>query len=103
MRLTSRPARGKSRRRARHASVNPRLIFDCGMHRAGDTEFYLKKGYRVVAVEANARLCTEAAQRLASWVDAGQLFIVPFAITEAFGTRVFYINHTQDDWSSLRE
>ena len=31
------------------------LIFDVGLHRGEDTEFYLKKGFRVVAFEANPR------------------------------------------------
>ena len=29
------------------------LIYDVGMHRAEDTEFYLAKGFRVIAVEAS--------------------------------------------------
>ena len=32
------------------------LIFDIGMHIGQDTEFYLKKGFCVVAVEANPKL-----------------------------------------------
>jgi hypothetical protein len=33
--------------------MHPDLIYDLGMHRGGDTQFYLEKGFRVVAVEAN--------------------------------------------------
>ena len=29
------------------------LIYDVGMHRGEDTAFYLRKGFRVVAVEAD--------------------------------------------------
>jgi len=29
-----------------------KLIIDVGMHKGYDTEFYLRKGFRVVAVEA---------------------------------------------------
>jgi hypothetical protein len=32
--------------------LHPDLIFDVGFHRGEDTDFYLKKGFRVVAVEA---------------------------------------------------
>ena len=32
------------------------LIYDVGMHNGADTAFYLAKGFRVVAVEANPEL-----------------------------------------------
>ena len=32
------------------------LIFDIGMHKGEDAEFYLRKGFRVVAFEADADL-----------------------------------------------
>ena len=33
------------------------LIFDIGCHLGEDSEFYLRKGFKVVAVEANPELC----------------------------------------------
>ena len=36
------------------------LIMDVGMHRGEDAEFYLKKGFRVVGVEANPELVADA-------------------------------------------
>ncbi len=32
------------------------LIYDVGLHRGEDAEFYLRKGFRVVAFEANPDL-----------------------------------------------
>ena len=32
------------------------LIFDVGLHTGQDTAFYLKKGFRVIAIEANPLL-----------------------------------------------
>lgn len=40
--------------------MNPDLIFDLGMHHGHDSEYYLKKGFQVVAVEANPLLCARA-------------------------------------------
>ena len=40
--------------------MDANLIFDLGMHRGEDTELYLKKGFRVVAVDADAELCEQA-------------------------------------------
>ena len=31
-------------------ACDPTLIYDVGAHRGEDTEFYLKKGFRVVAI-----------------------------------------------------
>jgi spermidine synthase len=43
----------------------PNLIYDIGMHDGSDSEFYLRKGYRVVAVEANPKLVEACRERLA--------------------------------------
>ena len=32
------------------------LIYDVGMHKGEDTEFYLRKGFRVIAIEADPDL-----------------------------------------------
>ena len=37
--------------------VDRSLIFDVGCNDGQDSDFYLKKGFRVVAVEANPALC----------------------------------------------
>lgn len=46
------------------------LIFDIGMHRGEDSEFYLRKGFRVVAVEAIDSFCRTVAERLVESVPA---------------------------------
>jgi FkbM family methyltransferase len=77
------------------------LIYDVGMHRAEDTEFYLAKGFRVVAVEASPDLCEAAAVRLREYVDSGQLTIVHAAVAEIDGPVDLYLNpHTE--WNTIR-
>ncbi len=39
----------------RDEAMNKSLIIDVGMHTGRDTEFYLKKGFEVIAIEANPR------------------------------------------------
>lgn len=77
------------------------LIYDVGMHTGKDTEFYLKKGFRVVAVEANPALVEKAKQKFAKEIQAKQLIIVDKAISEQQGKIKFYINETKDDWGSI--
>ena len=58
------------------------LIYDVGIHQGQDTDYYLKKGYRVIAFEANpenARFCRE---KFADAISDGRLTIVEGAITD---------------------
>ena len=94
----------------------PDLVYDIGLHHGQDTDFYLKKGYRVVAFEAdpaNAEVCR---RRFAEAIDAGRLTIIEGAVTEDFsgngspGEVKFYKNadhslwgSTSDDWAIRNE
>ena len=77
-----------SRKRLR-TLIKSDLMFDVGMHKGEDSEFYLKKGFRVIAVEAVQSLCTAVSERLADSVAAGRLVIVNKAIAETPGARAF--------------
>ena len=80
-----------------------RLIFDVGMHVGKDTEFYLKKGFRVVAVEANPRLVEFVSRRLRPYIAEGALRIYPVAIGERDGRIPFFVNRQKDDWGTASE
>ena len=58
------------------------LIYDVGMHKGEDTEFYLRKGFRVIAIEANPELTRLCKDRLKTFVDQGQLKILEGAIVD---------------------
>jgi FkbM family methyltransferase len=77
------------------------LIFDLGMYDGADTQFYLEKGFRVVAVEANPQLCEISQTKLAPYVLAQQLCILNVGIAEKRGTSTFYINQSRPDRSSF--
>jgi FkbM family methyltransferase len=76
------------------------LIYDLGMHEGHDTDFYLKKGFDVVAVEANPEMAQRGRKRFEDAIKAGRLTIVEAAIYEKPGTIPFYVNDTVSDWSS---
>jgi FkbM family methyltransferase len=78
-----------------------RLIFDVGMHTGQDTDFYLKKGFKVVGIEANPRLAAQCAARFRSEIDQQRLIILNLAIARQPATLPFYINLTHSEWSSL--
>ena len=51
------------------------LVFDLGMHDGTDTEYYLKKGFRVVGVDANPRLTNSVRERFRSEIADKRLFV----------------------------
>ncbi|MGF1552940.1 MAG: FkbM family methyltransferase [Paracoccaceae bacterium] len=76
-------------------------IFDLGMHRGLDTRFYLDKGFRVVALEANPALVAEARGAFAPEIADGRLAIEDRALwSDEAGTIAFWVNSEKDDWSS---
>jgi FkbM family methyltransferase len=76
------------------------LIYDVGMHTGQDTDYYLKKGFRVIAVEANPALCADAAINFSREIETGQLILVPKAIAAGSGTISFFINKDRSVWGT---
>ena len=66
------------------------LIYDVGMHEGKDTEFYLRKGFRVVAIEANPELADKVRNRLSADVESGRLTILELAISDRDGLADFW-------------
>lgn len=68
------------------------LVFDIGMHRGEDSAVYLRKGFRVVGVEAVPALAAESSATLAAHVGSGRLTVVNAAIAERPGPIRFYLD-----------
>jgi FkbM family methyltransferase len=79
------------------------MIFDIGAHIGEDSDFYLRKGFRVVAVEADPALCRGLRQRFSNEIIAGRFILVDRAIAEKAGTVNFFVNSAATIWSSIRE
>jgi hypothetical protein len=80
--------------------IDQQLIFDIGAHSGEDTEFYLKKGFSVVAVDASIDYRKAVAGWLHAYVETGQLRVLNLCIAEASGTVDFYSNDTNSIWST---
>jgi len=77
-----------------------RLIYDVGMHNGSDTEFYLRKGFDVIAIEANPEYVARARQRFDVEITAGRLIVYDVALTDVPGEVAFFV-HEHDDWSRM--
>ena len=82
--------------------IQNNLIFDIGLHKGFDANFYLRKGFRVIGVEAREDLCEIARQNNSQYIANGRLEIVSGALYDVSGASVeFFINDHKDDWGSL--
>ena len=85
------------------------LIYDVGLHKGEDAEFYLRKGFRVIAFEANPELIAFCRKQLGEYLRQGQLSIVEGAVVgpevvEAGNRTVkFYKNTDLSVWGTVRE
>jgi hypothetical protein len=79
------------------------LIFDIGMHNAVDAEFYMKKGFRVVGVEANPTLSDAVKRKFAVDIAEERLVVENVGISNVEGVLKFYLNDDVDEWSSFEK
>lgn len=77
------------------------LIYDVGFHRGEDTEFYLTKGFKVVAIEAHPALYNAGREKFASEIESGRLVLLNVAVAEVSGPISFY-ESDNDVWGSIR-
>lgn len=77
--------------------VENTLVYDIGLHVGTDTAYYLRKGFRVVAIEANPLLAEEGRRRFAAEISDGRLTILNIGIAAEEGEAEFWVC---DDWSA---
>ena len=78
------------------------LIYDLGAHDGDDTDFYLRKGFRVVAVEANPHLASRLADRFAGYVPAVRAQVVGKAFAAAGRNSInLFVRDDKTVWSSI--
>jgi FkbM family methyltransferase len=85
----------------RNKDLEKDLIFDAGSHTGQDTAFYLKKGFRVVAIEADPSLCEHLEQRFRRAIHNHRLTIVNKAIASEQGLVSFYRNLDESVWGTI--
>jgi FkbM family methyltransferase len=77
------------------------LIYDVGFHHGEDTEFYLNKGFKVVAIEAHPALYQAGREKFARYVESGRLILLNVAVAETSG-RISFFESDNDVWGSIR-
>jgi FkbM family methyltransferase len=80
-----------------------KLVYDIGFHEGQDTAYYLKKGYRVVAVDADQALIARGNEQHAAAINRGQLTLVGKAIYEFDDREVEFFISDNSEWNSLNK
>ena len=77
------------------------LIYDVGFNRGEDTEFYLSKGFKVVAIEAHPVFYRVGREKFAHDIESGRLVLLNVAVAETSGPISFF-ESDHDGWGSIR-
>ena len=77
--------------RSAHMEAQSDLIYDVGASGGDDSAYYLHKGYRVLAVEADPRSVSRLEQRFSAELQQGRFTLVPLAIADAEGEAIFWV------------
>lgn len=91
----------------KHTKKHEDLVFDVGMHKGEDTDYYLKKGFSVIGFEADPDLAAYCRSRFSREIENEKLIIVQGAIVELppgetknKGIR-FYKNKENSVWGTV--
>ncbi|MEC9375262.1 MAG: FkbM family methyltransferase [Pseudomonadota bacterium] len=87
----------------RQAKKHDDLIYDLGLHQGEDTSFYLAKGFRVVAFEADPDLISKCRENFSTEINSGRLTLIEGAIVEnpITDTVTFYKNNNVTVWGTI--
>jgi FkbM family methyltransferase len=77
------------------------LIIDVGAHNGDDTAYYLQRGFRVVAIEANPMLAEAIAARFHGQVAGGTLTVLNVGVAPERGRLPFWISEHNSVLSSF--
>jgi FkbM family methyltransferase len=80
------------------------LIFDIGMHLGEDTEYYIKKGFRVVGFEADPNLAKHCRERFSSEIKRGLVVVIEGAIApDDYGQMIDFYSSSVSVWGSISQ
>ncbi len=80
--------------------MDENLIIDVGVHTGQDTEFYLKKGFQVIGIEADRQIYKLVKERLNYYIENGQLTLLNIAVSTKDEPVTFYTNSDQTFWGT---
>jgi FkbM family methyltransferase len=83
-----------------HVRLVDDLVYDVGLHKGEDSAFYLAKGYRVVAFEANDDLISSCRARFSREIAAGRMTLVEGAVSTSSKPTARFYKHPITVWGT---
>jgi FkbM family methyltransferase len=83
------------------------LIYDVGLHKGEDSEYYLKKGFKVIAFEADPDLVNSCSRKFESEISNGSMIIIEGAIVDLNSKSLkdgfvsFHKNTSKSVWGTI--
>ena len=83
-------------------NFDEKLIYDVGLHKGEDTDYYLKRGFNVIAIEADEELVKFNQNRFKNYIKNGKLTIINGAISDTKESEItFYKNSKVSVWGTV--
>jgi FkbM family methyltransferase len=82
-------------------TTNDSYIVDVGMNNGDDSFYYLCKGYKVIAIEANPFLCDQANLRFKEEIHSNRLEVINASVAVGNKPLKFFLNNDNHHLSSL--
>src|SRR3989441_8132891 len=76
----------------REQTMERDLVFDIGVNSGEDTAQYLRRGFRVVGVDANPEMVALCEQRFRADISAGRLVLLNVGLAAEDGTASFFVS-----------
>lgn len=77
------------------------LVYDVGMNNGDDADYYLKKGYRVIGIDANPRSCAQCEERFKSEIREGRMVVLNVGVGAIEEEKQFFIHSSDDPLSTF--
>lgn len=84
-----------------HRSDCLKVIYDVGSYNCDDIEYYLKKGHKVISIEADPDLARSIEEIYPLEIKTNRLAVVNCAVGGCSGETIFYINQMDRGSSTL--
>ncbi len=82
--------------------MEPDLVFDVGVNNGEDTAHYLRRGFRVVGVDANPEMVAFCERRFEDEIRTGRLILLNVGLAPEDGVASFFVSEGNGGvWSSL--
>jgi len=82
--------------------MGKKVIVDLGAHKGEDSDFYLKKGFKVIAVDGNEKLYKQVSERFSDAIMEDRFKIFNYAVTDKDNDQItFYENTDNSVWGTI--